>query len=213
MSDTSSGPRSVRIRDDERGGWSSDRPRRSGGPVRPADISVRCRVLTPTDRMRYAPGSLLLVISASQEEREAFAQRVIEERSAILSLERVRGLLAGRVPDDEIEPKAAELLRAAAAKRLAANESVVITSGVLDGEARDRLARMAAEHRRPRHLILIETARDQVPEEDRQTLNDLRTRLDAGELGSEGFHSALRLGGPTVGELKRIVFRPEPRDD
>src|SRR4051812_36860225 len=37
-------PRSVKISDDERGGWSSDRPRREGGPARPVDISTRCRV-------------------------------------------------------------------------------------------------------------------------------------------------------------------------
>ena len=36
------GPRSVKIDQDERGGWSSDRPRRGGsGPERPADIGVR----------------------------------------------------------------------------------------------------------------------------------------------------------------------------
>ena len=40
-----------------------------------------------------------------------------------------------------------------------------------------------------------------------------RPVLDAGELGNEGFHSALRLGGDTVSELKRLVFRPEPRDE
>jgi predicted kinase len=207
------GPRSVRISDDERGGWSSDRPRREGGPVRPADIGVRCRVLQPTDRMRYSPGSLLLILSASLEERDRFAGRVIEDRGALLSLERVRGLLAGRVPEDQIEAKAAELLEAAAAKRLNANESVVIAAGVLDAEGRERFARLAAANRRPRHLILVETSRDQVAEEDRIALNELRTVLDAGELGAEGFHSALRLGGGTIGELKRIVFRPEPREE
>ncbi len=49
--------------------------------------------------------------------------------------------------------------------------------------------------------------------EDLPAVNELRKRLDAGELGNEGFHSALRLGGETVSELKRLVFRPEPRDE
>ena len=44
-------------------------------------------------------------------------------------------------------------------------------------------------------------------------LNELRRALDAGELGNEGFQTALRLGGGSIGELKRIVFRPPPRDD
>jgi hypothetical protein len=210
---TEPGPRSVRISDDERGGWSSDRPRREGGPSRPADISVRCRVLQPTDRMRYSPGSLLLVICASQAERERFAARVIEDKGALLGMDRVRGLLAGRVPDEQVEEKAAELLQAAVTKRLKANESVVLTSAVVGPEERDRWARLAHSFRRPRHLILIETGRDSVPEEDRPALNELRTALDAGELGAEGFHSALRLGGGALHELKRIVFRPEPRED
>jgi hypothetical protein len=52
-----------------------------------------------------------------------------------------------------------------------------------------------------------------VQEEDRPALNELRRRLDAGELGQEGFQTALRLGGGSVRELKRLVFRPAPRDD
>ncbi|MEA2494822.1 MAG: hypothetical protein QOJ29_2733, partial [Thermoleophilaceae bacterium] len=65
----------------------------------------------------------------------------------------------------------------------------------------------------PRHLILIETAKDKVAEEDVAKLNELRRQLDAGELGAEGFQTAMRLGGSSVTDLKRIVFRPAPRDD
>jgi hypothetical protein len=90
---------------------------------------------------------------------------------------------------------------------------VVLAADGLSSDERERFVRMAAKNRRPRHLILIEAARDAVSDEDRPALNDLRRRLDAGELGADGFHSALRLGGQSVGELKRIVFRPEPRDE
>jgi predicted kinase len=209
---TPSEPRSVRISEDERGGWSSDRPRKGNAPPRPADVSVRGRVLKPSELLRYSPGSLLVIASASPAARERFADRLIESRGALLSLEKVRELLAGRVPDDAIEEKAVELLDAAVAKRLEAGETVVILAGVAPDE-RERHVRVAASFRRPRHLILLETPRDEVPEEDRQQLNDLRRRLDAGELGGDGFHSALRLGGESVSELKRLVFRPEPRDD
>ena len=44
-------------------------------------------------------------------------------------------------------------------------------------------------------------------------LNELRRAVDAGEVGSEGFQTAMRLGGGTIAELKRIVFRPAPKDD
>jgi predicted transcriptional regulator len=203
--------RSIKIAEDERGGWSSDRPRR--GPARPADISTRCRVLAPSEALRYSPTSLLLIVSPSAERREAFAERLIQDRGSLLSLERVRKLLAGRVPDEEMDGKAQELLEAAAGKRLEAGEPVVITATGLDPEERERYARLAAAAKRPRHLILVEAGADGVEEEDRRALNELRRRLDAGELGAEGFQTALRLGGETVSELKRIVFAHEPRDE
>ena len=73
--------------------------------------------------------------------------------------------------------------------------------------------RPAAAQKRPCHAILVEPARDQVDEDDRPALNKLRTALDAGNLGAEGFNTALRLGPGSVGDVKRIVFRPPPKDD
>jgi hypothetical protein len=205
--------RSVKIGSDERGGWSSDRPRREGAPPRPADISVRSRVLAPSDRIRYSPGSLLVIVSGSKLERDRFALRVLEDRGALLSLDRVRSVLAGKVTDEEVESRAPGLLDAAVAKRLQAGDTVVLAAEGVRPEARERFVRMAARFERPRHLILLETPRDQVAEEDRAPLNDLRRALDAGELGAEGFHTAMRLGGTSLSEVKRIVFRPPPRDD
>jgi hypothetical protein len=210
--ETPSGPRSVKISDDERGAWTSDRPR-ANRPPRPRDISVRSRILRPTDRMRYSPGSLVVVVCPSAADRDRFIQRVIEEKSAIFSRDKVRALLAGRVPEEEIEARVSQLLDAAVAKRLEANESVVLAAEGVGPEGREVYVRMAAAAERPRHLVLLEIPRDQVPEDDRATLNELRRALDAGELGAEGFQTVLRLGGAAVSELKRIVFRPPPRDD
>ena len=211
---TTPNQRSVKIPEDERGGWSSDRPRKSGAPARPVDVSVRCRVLSADSQLRYSPGSLLVIVSGSAEARDAFAARVLENPGALLSVDRVKGLLTGKgVADDVAAERAPELLDSAIRKRLDANETVVVAAASLDAEERDRYVRMAHALRRPRHVILVEAARDQVDEEQRPALNDLRRRLDAGELGAEGFQTALRLGGQSVGELKRIVFRPEPRDD
>ena len=162
---SSSSLRSVKIGSDERTGWSSERPRREGEPERPrrpVDVSARCRVLSPTDRLRYAPGSLLLVVGADTPANEAFAARVIEEPNALLSLAKIRALLQGRVAAEELEDKAAALLDATAAKRLAAGDSVVIPVEGLDPATRERYVRMAHAHRRPRHLILIETGKDRV---------------------------------------------------
>jgi predicted kinase len=210
---TPPGTRSIKISDDERGGWSSDRPRRDGAPRRPPDISVRCQVLRPTDRLRYSPGSLLVIVSASASERDAFVERVLESQAPLLSLGKVRDLIAGRVGDDELDDRAAELLDAAVLKRLQAGDTVVVPAQTLDPAERERYLRMAAPLRRPRHLILLETSADQVSEDQRAILNDLRRRLDAGELGAEGFQTALRVGGAARSELKRIVFQPAARDD
>jgi hypothetical protein len=210
--ETPSGPRSVKISDDERGAWTSDRPR-ANRPPRPRDISVRSRILRPADRLRYSPGSLLVIVCALPDERDRFIQRVIEDKGAVFSKDKVRTLLAGRVPEDEVEQRASQLLDAAIAKRLEANESVVLGAEGVGTEGREVYVRMAAAAERPRHLVLLEVPRDRVPEEDRATLNELRRALDAGELGGEGFQTVLRLGGASVSELKRIVFRPPPRDD
>ncbi|HWX51981.1 MAG TPA: hypothetical protein VNY34_01730 [Solirubrobacteraceae bacterium] len=205
--------RSVKISDDERGGWSSDRPRRDGAPPRPADLTVHCQVLAPADRLRYSPGSLLIVLSASTEERDRFLERLIEDRASLLSRGKVRELLAGRVAAEELDGRARELLQAAASKRLENRQTVVLALDGLRPEDREPFVRAAAAQKRPRHLILVETARDQVADEDAGALNELRRALDAGELGKEGFQTALRLGGGSAAEVKRILFRPPPRDD
>jgi predicted kinase len=205
--------RSVKISDDERTGWSSDRPRRDGAPPRPPDLTVHCRVLAPADRLRYSPGSLVIVLSASPAERDRFLERLIEDRASLLSLEKVRALLAGRVAADDLEVRAQELLLAAVSKRLENRETVVLAADGLLPAERESFVRIASTFKRPRHLILIETARDQVQEQDAAALNELRRALDAGELGAEGFQTALRLGGGSAAEVKRIVFRPPPRDD
>jgi len=206
--------RSVKIDQDERGGWSSDRPRRDGAPPRPADLSVRGRVLTPSDEVRYSPGSLLLIVSGSPADRDEFAARVIEDRSSLMSLGKVRGLLAGRVAEEEVEERAVELLEAAVGKRLAEGETVVVAAEGVSAEERERYLRMAAPHRRPCHLILVEAPRDRIAaEEDLGTLNKLRRALDSGQLGGEGFNTSMRLGGSAIAELKRVSFRPAPRDE
>jgi predicted kinase len=206
-------PRSVKIGEDERTGWSSERPRREGSVPRPPDISVRCRVLAPSDHLRYSPGSLLVIVSPSRAERDRFAEQMIQNRASLLSLDKVRALLEGRVAADELADRAAEVLDAAILKRLQSNETVVIAADGMGAEERERYARLAAQARRPRHLVLLEVAREDVPDEDRSTLNELRTRLDAGDLGKEGFQTAVRLGGGSISELKRIVFQPPPRDE
>ena len=206
-------PRSVKIAADERTGWSSERPRRDGAPPRPADISARCRVLAPSHRLRYSPGSLVVVVGAEASDPARFSERVVEERGVVLAPARVRELLAGRVPEAELPARADELLGAAVLKRLQAGETVMLPLEGFDAAERERYVRAAHGLRRPRHIILLEAPRDQVRDDERPFLDDLRRALDDGQLGSDGFQTALRLGGAALAELKRIVFQPPPRED
>jgi predicted kinase len=213
MSDpTTSGPRSVKIGADERTGWSSDRPR-GDRPPRPVDVSTRCRILKPTDRMRYSPGSLVVVVSADAAARDKFVARVFEEQGAVLGIDKLKSLIAGKVGEDQLEATAKQLLDSTITKRIEKGEAVVIPASGLSAEEREPYVRLAHKSRRPRHLILIESGKDKVSEEDAPVLNELRRQLDAGELGNEGFQTAMRLGGSTISDLKRIVFRPAPKDD
>ena len=205
--------RSVKISQDERGGWSSDRPRPGGGPPRPANRTVRCQVLSPAESLRYSPGSLLVVVSAGGDEAAGLAGRVIQDPASLLSLDRVRSLLAGRVPDEELGERSAELLDAAALKRLEAGEAVVIVTAGIEADERERYVGMASRFRRPCHLVLVETGSDGLSEEERGSLNKLRRRLEAGELGEEGFNTVVRVGGASLSDLRRVVFEPAPSDD
>jgi hypothetical protein len=217
MSDqTTSGPRSVKIGADERTGWSSDRPRGRDGqdrPARPVDISTRCRTLKPSDRMRYSPGSFVVVVSANAADRDRFVGRVFEEQGSVLGLDKLKSMVAGKVEESALDATAKQLLDATIAKRLEKGEAVVLPVTSLEAEEREPYVRLAHKFRRPRHLILIETAKDKVDQEQLPVLNELRRQLDGGELGAEGFQTAMRLGGSAVSELKRIVFRPAPKDD
>ena len=177
------------------------------------DVSTRCRTLTPSDRLRYSPGSLLLIASPSAPERDRFVARVLEDRNAYLSLDKVRALLKGRVPDGQVEERARELLGTAIGRRLESGETVVLGVDGLASEEREPYVRMAHAVRRPRHVILLEAGREDADEEARAQLDELRRALVAGELGNEGIQTALRLSGGTVAEVKRIVFRPPPRDE
>ena len=206
-------PRSVKIGDDERLGWSSERPRREGAPQRPADISTRNRVLKPSEELLYSPGSLVVVASSAPDQAEGFVTRLVQSKGALFSLKKVRALLQGRVGEAELEARAQELLTGAIAKRLESGETVVVVMESLDAEEREPFVRLAATAGRPRHLILFEPAGVDLDDERKAALSDLRRRLTATELGQEGFQTSLRLAGSTIGEVKRLDFQRPSRDD
>jgi hypothetical protein len=205
--------RSVKIGDDERLGWSSERPRREGGRERPVDISTRNRVLKPSEELLYSPGSLVVMASSAPDEADAFVNRLVQTKGALFSMKKVRALLEGRVGEAELEARAQELLTSAIAKRLENGETVVVVMESLDPEEREPFVRLAAAAGRPRHLVLFEPAGVELDDEGKAALSDLRRRLTAGELGQEGFQTSLRLAGSSIGEVKRLDFQRPSRED
>jgi hypothetical protein len=206
-------PRSVKIGEDERLGWSSERPRRDDGRERPIDLSTRNRVLKPSEELLYSPGSLVVIVSSAPGQADAFVTRLVQNKGALFSMNKVRKLLEGRVGEAELEARARELLTSAIAKRLEAGETVVVVTESLDTEEREPFVRLAAAAGRPRHLFLFEPAGIELDDEGKAALSDLRRRLTAQELGQEGFQTSLRLAGSTIGEVKRLDFQRPSRDD
>ena len=206
-------PRSVKIGEDERLGWSSERPRREGGPPRPVDISTRNRVLKPSEELMYSPGSLVVVASTAPADADSFVNRMVQNKGALFSMNKVRALLEGRVSEAELEARAQELLTNAVAKRLESGDTVVVVTETLDPEEREPFVRLASAAGRPRHIVLFEPTGVDLDDEGKAALSDLRRRLTAGELGQEGFQTSLRLAGTTIGEVKRLDFQRPSRDD
>jgi hypothetical protein len=167
-------------------------------------------VLDPTDRLRYTPGSLVLVATPDAERAEEYLTGILEERGALLSRGRVERLLQGRVPAEELPEQAATVLERAVHKRLADGDATVLLLEGFDPEEREPWLRAAAARRRPRHLILLDGA---AGDDDKAALGELRKTLMAGGLGDEGLHTAIRLGGSSAAEVKKLVFRAPPRDD
>ena len=167
---------------------------------------MRCRVLAPSDNIRYSPGSLLLIVGPDDDARDAVTERLVSETAPVLTLSRLRGLLAGKLPDDQVEGKAAELREATARRKFAAGETVVISTAGLDPEEREHWVRMAAAHRRPRHLLLVEAGGADLDDGQRTELNALRKGIEGAALGEEGFSTVMRLSGKAVAERRRIAF-------
>ena len=211
---SSSQPRSVKISDNERGGWSSDRPRRAGEAERPPrklDVSVRGRVLSPSDRMRYSPGQ-----PGADRVRGPRAARPLHrardrraERGPVggQGARAARGQGPGRPARGEGAGAAgrgrAQALRRRPDGRDPAREGSTPTSASATCGSPPRIGGRAisCSSRWPRTRSLTRT---------RDSLGELRTALNAGELGQEGFMTSLRLGGHVIEELKKIVFAPPP---
>lgn len=212
------GVRTVRISEHERSGYSSDRTRR-GEPVRDAAAEraltprrARGRRLAPSNRMSYAPSSVIVLAGARGAGQAAFAERLFDKGSvAVLSTERIQSMIAG----DPAPGQAVDLIGRVATQRLRAGQSVVVVGRALDAQERRDLVLIAQRARRPVHLILLEATRDQLLAggADEQSLEselpaatELRRGLERETLGEEGFSTVLSLTPRAAEQVRQIGF-------
>jgi len=221
------GLRSVKISEHERSGYSSDRTRRgeiigdSNGD-RPANVRrARGRRLNPSNRLGYAPSSVIVLAGASRVGKTAFADRLFDKGSvAVLSLAKIRRMIAATDDEAKARAQALSLVGQVAHQRLRAGQSVVFDGDALDPEERRGLVLIAQQARRPAHLIFLEGSREQLEADgaDEATLErdlplaaELRRAVEQERLGEEGFATVLTLTRRAADQVKQIGFDMDMR--
>ena len=159
------GSRSVKIGADERtAGPGSPAPRRrSRAPAEHLCALSRAGAGRPPALLAGQPRGRDLGLRARPRRLRGAADRGSRELAVAGQGARPAG--GARARAEELEARAQELLAAAVSKRLENRDTVVLAAESLEAQERERFVRIAAALKRPRHLILLETARDQVSEE------------------------------------------------
>jgi len=222
-----SGLRSVKISEHERSGYSSDRTRR-GEPVRedsPRQAETvrraRGRRLPPSNRLGYAPSSVIVLAGAAGSGKTTFAERLFDKGSvAVLSPDKIRRMIAAPPDSPEAQAQALSLIGQVAVQRLRAGQSVVIDGRALEPDERRGLVLIAQRARRPAHLIFLEASREQLLESgvgeedadrDLRLALELRRAIEQDRLGEEGFATVLTLTRRAADQVKQIGFDMDMR--
>ena len=168
-------------------------PSARAAPASPSGprASVRGRVLAPTDRIRYAPGSLVIVLSADEATREAFCARVLEDTNVLLP---AAGRAGSPRSSSTTRPVSCSTPRRPSGSQ-PARPWLIALDGFDAAEWGSTSASPTATAARATSCS-SRSAQSKVPGRGaRAAVDALRTALDAGELGQEGFVTSLRLGG------------------
>ncbi len=221
------GLRSVKISEHERSGYSSDRTRRGemisdDRDERPANVRrARGRRLNPSNRLGYAPSSVIVLAGPSRVGKTTFAERLFDKGSvAVLSLAKIRRMITAAADEGEARAQALSLVGQVAHQRLRAGQSVVFDGDALDPDERRALVLIAQQARRPAHLIFLEGSREQLEESgadeaalerDLPLATELRRAVEQSRLGEEGFATVLTLTRRAADQVKQIGFDMDMR--
>jgi hypothetical protein len=204
---SSDGLRSVKIGADERTGWSSERPqRKSSGPGRPPRPAGRALHVPATDTLSFPNGSLVIFTGADAVTVHRLVARMLP-RPALISYDVLaRAVADKRVPAEQVGEVTQRLVAKRIDERRAEGQATVVETGDLSSELRTALAAMA-DRRAGAHLVVLDSGRKAVGDDERfEALRTVVTGARSGDIGEEGFSTAMVLGRVDLDKVTGIEF-------
>jgi hypothetical protein len=204
---SSDGLRSVKIGADERTGWSSERPqRKTSGPGRPPRPAGRALNVAASDTLTFPNGSLVIFTGADSVTVHRLVARMLP-RPALISYDVLaRAVAEKRVPAEQVGEVTQRLVAKRIAERQAEGQATVIETGDLSTELRTALAALA-DRRAGSHLVVLDSGRKAVDDDERfEALRAVVTGARSGEIGTEGFSTAMVLGRVDLDKVTGIEF-------
>jgi hypothetical protein len=203
------GVRSVKIGADERTGWSSERPRReasSSGKGRPPKPAGRALAVKASDTLSFPAGGLVVFTGADAVVVHRLVARMLP-RPALISYDVLaRAVAEKKVPEEQVAEVTLRLVGKRVAERQAEGQATVIETGDLSSELRTKLAALA-DRRGGAHLVVLDSGRKAVGDDERfEVLRSVVAGARSGEIGSEGFSTAMVLGRVDLDHVTGIEF-------
>lgn len=203
---SSDGVRSVKIGADERTGWSSERPqRKTSGPGRPPKPPGRALTVAASDTLSFPSGSLVVFTGADAVTVHRLVARMLP-RPALISYDVLARAVAEKVPAEQVGEVTLRLVAKRVAERQAEGQATVIETGELSSELRTSLAALA-DRKAGSHLVVLDSGRKAVDDDERfELLRAVVTGARSGEIGAEGFSTAMVLGRVDLDKVTGIEF-------
>src|ERR1044071_9044188 len=190
------GVRSVKIGADERTGWSSERPRREGpssGKGRPPRPAGKALNVAASDTLSFPAGSLVVFTGADPVTVHRLVARMLP-KPALVSYDALAKAVAEKVPEERVGEVTLQLIGKRVAERREAGQATVVETGELDAEVRKGIAALA-DRKAGSHLVVLDSGRKAVADEERfEALRAVVAGARSGEIGAEGFSTAMVLG-------------------
>jgi hypothetical protein len=203
---SSDGVRSVKIGADERTGWSSERPQRaSSGRGRPPRPAGRALAVAPSDTLSFPSGSLVVFTGADAVTVHRLVARLLP-RPALISYDTLARAVAEKVPSEQVGEVTLRLVAKRVAERQAEGQATVVETADLSTELRTALAALA-DRRAGSHLVVLDSGRKAVGDDERfEALRAVVAGARSGEIGAEGFATAMVLGRVDLDKVTGIEF-------